>query len=99
MGWGQASPHSPPDYGSVTMSSDPFPVEPGRPPSGRVVHAVAEAEGVPPTDLPQIVDAVNPDALNALLASASTQHVEVVFEYCGHTVVVERGGGVTLPNE
>jgi hypothetical protein len=64
-----------------------------------VVSAVAAHDGVDETDLPPLYDAVDPDALDALLGSVRTDgpdEASVSFEYAGHTVVVSDDGTVLL---
>jgi len=67
--------------------------------STAVVSAVAAHDGVDETDLPPLYDAVDPDALDALLASvqrAGPDKASVTFEYAGHTVVVSDDGTVSI---
>lgn len=66
-------------------------------PSTAVVEAVAAASGraaVPSPDstdpLPPLFDAIDPDALDTLVASAGTD-VTVSFQYAGYAVVIENG--------
>jgi hypothetical protein len=69
------------------------------PPSLRVVRAVAAAEGVDPTDLPPLNDAVDVDALDRLAgADGARPGVEVRFAYAGRSVRV-RDDTVTLDGE
>lgn len=57
--------------------------------SKKVLRAVAAREGVDETDLPPLYDAVDPEALDTLLASVQTDgQASVDFEYAGHSVVV-----------
>lgn len=51
-----------------------------------VIEAVAAATDRSPLELPPIGEAVDPDALNRILATES-DHVEVTFDYLGHAVV------------
>lgn len=56
-----------------------------------VVRTVAEQEGVGSTDLPVLNDAVDPEALEDLLAGVDRDgraDVRISFRYCGYTVVV-----------
>lgn len=63
--------------------------------SQRVVEALARADGVDPLAMTTpLYDAVDPDALNTLLDT--DEPVEVTFEYCDHTVVVDSSGRVTV---
>lgn len=61
--------------------------------SARVVATVAAERGVEPTDLPVLHDAVDTDALNALVASGRERGAacEVSFDYAGHEVTVRDG--------
>jgi hypothetical protein len=70
-------------------------------PSERVVAAVAEREGVDPTDLHQPLDTVvDPEALDDLFADrlgGKCRHGgRVVFRYYGYHITVEDEGDVTL---
>lgn len=58
-----------------------------------VVMAVAEREGVEPTDLSPLADAVDPDAFATLAATAG---VEVRFTYEGYEIAVGRAGEVRV---
>jgi len=67
--------------------------------SREVVRTVAAREGVDETDLPPLYDAIDPDALDALLASVGTEdpdRASVDFEYAGHRVVVSGDRTVTV---
>ncbi|KTG08231.1 HalOD1 output domain-containing protein [Haloferax profundi] len=68
--------------------------------SAAVVRAVADREGVDPTDLnPQLYDAIDPDALDTLLSATSTDarsSVTVVFEYAGYDIVVGSDGTLAV---
>lgn len=61
-----------------------------------VLEAVADREGVDVLDLPPIFDAVDPDALEALLATADDTEVTVSFPYGGYDVTVTSGGRVDV---
>lgn len=76
-----------------------------RPPSQAVVEAVAEAEGVRPTDLAppeyeSLHAVVDPAALDALFADRSNNtrrpRGTVSFRFCDFDVTVDRDGRVTL---
>lgn len=58
-----------------------------------VVDAVAQAEGVCPDALEPIYDAVDPDAVDALLETPSAT---VSFFYCGYKVEIDRDRECTL---
>lgn len=61
-------------------------------PSVRVVEAVAAATGADPLEMAPLYDAVDPDALNAILESDAGSRV--AFEYAGCDVVVSAEGVV-----
>ncbi|ELY43276.1 HalOD1 output domain-containing protein [Natronorubrum bangense] len=62
-------------------------------PSYRVVEAVAQKEGVLPTELcPPLFSVVDPEALDALVqpaADSSTGQVEIEFTYLDYVVQVQ----------
>lgn len=63
--------------------------------SEAVVRAVADAEGVPPTEVtPPLYESVNPEALDDLFGSRPGGHV--AFPYCGYEVVVRNAGDTTV---
>lgn len=64
------------------------------PPSHAVVRAVADADGVDPTDLPPLYAAVDPDALDAMFRGRTAG--SVTFEYTGYTVTVDASADVTV---
>lgn len=73
------------------------------PPSQAVVEAVAEREGVDPTEIePPAYDplyaAINPEALDRLFETSGTSSAEasVSFEYEGYDVVVFGDGRVSI---
>ena len=66
------------------------------PPTMAVVTAVAQARGVAPTDLPALNEAVDIDALDALVRSESGAALLVGFEFAGHEVQVTGDGVVRV---
>lgn len=63
--------------------------------SEAVVRAVADAEGVSPTDVtPPLYESVNPEALDDLFDSRSGGHI--TFRYCGYEVNVHNVGDTTV---
>ncbi|WP_049980081.1 HalOD1 output domain-containing protein [Halolamina rubra] len=65
-------------------------------PATRVVEALAERAGVDPAELsPPLSTAVDPDALNKLVADAD-DGVAVRFEYADDEVVVRSDGRVAV---
>ena len=76
-----------------------------KPPSRAVIEAVANAEGVSPTELqpPEyepLHAAVDPEALDSLFDrkadGAPRAGGTVSFHYCGYRVTVDEAGSVTL---
>jgi hypothetical protein len=61
-----------------------------------VVDAVAEREGVDPTDLPPLYDAIGPDVLEVLHEADSDGNQRVTFEYYGYRVTVSSDGSIVL---
>lgn len=65
-----------------------------------VLRAVAERKGCSQLQLPLLYDCIDPDALNALVASAggpsAGESVVVEFEYAGYVVRVIGTGTVEL---
>lgn len=61
----------------------------------KVIHAVADAEGVSPLDLRPLVAVIDPDALNRLFPDA-TENAAVEFTYHGHRVRVSGDEQVTV---
>lgn len=58
----------------------------------RIVTGVATLEGVDPTALPPLFDAVDPDALTAIFAttvSGGQRTGQISFRYASHQVTVE----------
>lgn len=65
--------------------------------SEAVVSAVASVADRRETDLDRLYSAIDPDALNALVAGAADEaYVEVTFEYSGYTVTVRGDGEVVV---
>lgn len=73
--------------------------------SFRIIEAIAEAEGVDPTDIepPEyeaLYDVLNPEALDGLFApredGTPRSPGEVAFQFCGYDVVVESDGTVDV---
>ncbi|ELZ23898.1 hypothetical protein C477_01840 [Haloterrigena salina JCM 13891] len=72
-----------------------------RPPSERVVEAVATASGTSPLDFePTLYDAVDPEALDSLVRSGSDE-LRIRFRYGGHSVLITGNGrvDVSAPSE
>jgi hypothetical protein len=68
--------------------------------SAVVVEAVAEAKGVPPTDVrPPLHHSVDADALNDLFCAkrdASSGNSSISFNYAGYEVTVQSGDEVVV---
>jgi len=65
-------------------------------PSMRVVEAVAEREGEPPETLsPPLYEVIDPDALDELIGSRSSD-LNVTFEYANYFVQVKGNGTVSV---
>lgn len=67
----------------------------------QIVNAVADETGCDPNTLPPLYSAVNPDALQTLLARPSSMtheaaDVEVTFEFADCTVAVSSTGEVDV---
>ncbi|MWV64819.1 hypothetical protein GRS48_08285 [Halorubrum sp. JWXQ-INN 858] len=69
-------------------------------PSQAVVEAVAEREGVDPTDLTvPLYDAVDPEALDAVVQEAlkyDDPSFRIEFRYYGYTISVSADGSVEV---
>lgn len=69
-----------------------------------IVNAVADETGRDPNALPSLYDAVDPDALSALLTRGPTvargsDDVTVTFEYADCTVTVSSTEGIAVSTE
>lgn len=63
--------------------------------SEAVVRAVADAEGVSPTDVtPPLYESVSPEALDDLFGARPGGHI--TFPYCGYEVSVRNVGDTTV---
>lgn len=63
-------------------------------PSDAVVAAVAAVTDRDPLSLPPLADAIDPDALDGLFATATGPGGRVAFAFAGFDVVVTGDGGV-----
>lgn len=62
-----------------------------------IVEATAAASGRDPFELEPLYDAVDPDALSALVEGEPGEaDVSVTLRYEGRTVTVQRGGEITV---
>ncbi|MEF8818522.1 MAG: HalOD1 output domain-containing protein [Haloferacaceae archaeon] len=66
-----------------------------RSPAAAVAETVAAREGVAKTALPPVADAVDPDALDAVVDGDDDRR-RLSFEYCGYPVTVHADGSVSL---
>lgn len=66
----------------------------------RIVEAVARSKGVDSTELPPLYEAIDPDALNALVTSHSAEQggrkISVQFTYTGREVIVRSNNDVDV---
>lgn len=62
-------------------------IEPDEPPCNAVINAVAALSGNEPHGLEPLYDAVDPDALDALVSKSSSS-VYIQFTYAGYEVVI-----------
>lgn len=69
-------------------------------PSLSVVERIATLEETDPIALPPLYDAIDPEALDSLVASSTTGDsrppAEIRFTYCGYDVLVERDGTIAI---
>ena len=84
-----------------TFDAEPNPqIAQNTSPSEAVIEAVADAEGVEPTDLQPLYDVLDPDALDALFQPRShggrSSRGQIAFEYHGYEIHVDEDGQVTL---
>lgn len=59
-----------------------------------ILYEVADRKGVDPIDLPVLSEHIDPDALEAILESASD--VRVTFQYDTHRITVRGDGDVEI---
>lgn len=84
-------------------SESPQPRTDGTAVSTKVVEKIAALEGVRPTDLPALVDAVDTDAMDTIFAplrgGQSTESGRIEFTYCGYEIVVHGDESVDVVSE
>ncbi|MDG5761650.1 hypothetical protein QA600_20195 [Natronococcus sp. A-GB1] len=62
-----------------------------------VVYEVARVSNTDPIDLPPLYNAIDPDALNALIADSCDSTLEsITFQYDGYTVTISENGDITV---
>lgn len=65
-------------------------------PSMAIIEEVAAIDGTDPTELPPLYEVIDPEALDALVESASESEFEVEFPYSGHEVTVTGDGEIHI---
>ena len=65
----------------------------------RIVETVANRAGADAMALPPLYDAIDPDALELVLARDATEPITVAFTYVGYRVTVESGDEETITVE
>lgn len=84
----------------MMRQSSPTDVQRTESPSERIVEAVAEADGVAPSEVtPPLYEAVDPEALDHLFAStaiADRPGGRVAFPYSGYEITVHYNGRVSV---
>lgn len=66
-----------------------------RSPAVAVAYAVAEADGVEPTELPPLGETIDPNAVNQCIEDESFSG-QIQFEYAGYDVSVNSHGVIHL---
>lgn len=61
----------------------------------KVIQAVADREGVDPTELSPLYDAIDPEALDSLFKSKDTDG-RVEFHWLGYRIVVYSSGSIRV---
>lgn len=92
---------SPNRMAGSTFDTEPSPgIDQSTSLSEAVIDAVADAEGVEPTDLQPLYDVLDPDALDSLFQPHShtgrSAQGQITFEYHDYEVYVNENGQVTL---
>lgn len=64
--------------------------------STSVVLAIAELDGVDPTEMELLYAAVDPDLLDAVHRSDRPDAADVAFDYRGYRVTVDSDGGIVV---
>ncbi|WP_410767590.1 HalOD1 output domain-containing protein [Haloferax sp. DFSO60] len=62
--------------------------------SYRIIACVAELKDASPMELPPLTDSIDPEALDTLVESATTQRCSIVFPFAGTQVNVNGDGDV-----
>ncbi|MFC5369042.1 HalOD1 output domain-containing protein [Salinirubrum litoreum] len=65
-------------------------------PVASIVEAVAARDGVAPTDLPPLQDAIDHEVLDTLLETDDGARRHVRFQYCGYEITVRADGSIRL---
>ena len=85
---GEGEPAARPEVEACLRAAGSFVVE--------LVEFVAEATDEEPTDLPPLSDAVDPEAVQRLLASDDSESATVRFHYADCEIVVTGSGAMVL---
>jgi len=92
----------------MLLSVDRSESEPSQSVSFQVIAAVAEREGVDPTDIEPpiyeaLYDVINPEALDSLFApredGTPRSNGTVEFDFCGYRITAHSDGSVELTDE
>lgn len=69
--------------------------------SETVIERIAQHEDVDPAELTPLFDAIDPDALDAMIDGAERRNtpLDIVFSYHGHHVTVTSDGAVQVTDE
>lgn len=62
----------------------------------RIVRQIADSLDASPTEMAPLSDAVDPDAIAALVGDSDTGTLRITFEYAGHEVRVDAEGDVAV---
>lgn len=67
-------------------------------PATAIIETVATAKGLEPTDLPPLIDSVDPDAIDNLVerSASNDRYIRVSFAYDGVTVGIESNGEIKV---
>lgn len=79
------------------MAFRPQPPNESNSPSEQLIHIVAEQTNTDPLELPALYDTIDPDALDTLLTTLKSGHIE--FNYAGQPVRLESDGTVHLTRD
>lgn len=83
------------EYNSATDTYRTAP-ESIEPISLAVISAIAAETGIDPTVAKPLYTAIDPDALDTLVANANGTDLRITFEYIGYEVVVDGAGHISV---